>query len=84
MWAKTPESSATVLVESRHQVVTHRTCLSCLEVASVRRSCYRCVVVEVIQDDAGANTGDERDSVVYRVEVDGEQYDFRWRDLRSL
>lgn len=42
------------------------------------------VVVEVIGDDAGVNTGDERDSLIYRVEVDGEPHDFRWRDLRPL
>nr|WP_245852884.1 hypothetical protein [Natrinema ejinorense] len=40
-------------------------------------------VVEVIEDDAGSETGDERDSVLYRVQFDnGEEMDFRWRDLR--
>ncbi|QLG63331.1 hypothetical protein [Halorarum salinum] len=40
-------------------------------------------VVEVIEDDAGDSTGDERDSVILRVELDsGENVDFRWRDLR--
>lgn len=41
------------------------------------------VVTDVLQDDAGADTGDERDSVLYRVELDdGTEMDFRWRDLR--
>lgn len=40
-------------------------------------------VVEVIEDDAGDETGDARDSVLYRVEMDdGNSMDFRWRDLR--
>ncbi len=40
-------------------------------------------VVETMQDDAGLETGDERDSVIYRVELDnGKADDFRWRDLR--
>lgn len=41
-------------------------------------------VVAVIQDDAGAETGDERDSVLYRVALAGreESVDVRWRDLR--
>lgn len=40
-------------------------------------------VVEVIEDDAGAATGDSRDSGLFRVELDsGETADFRWRDLR--
>jgi hypothetical protein len=40
-------------------------------------------VVEVFEDDAGDETGDERDEVLYRVRLDdGEQMDFRWRDLR--
>jgi ribosomal protein L21E len=40
-------------------------------------------VVEIIQDDVGAVTGDDRDSVLYRVELDGgETIDLRWRDLR--
>lgn len=41
------------------------------------------VVVEVFEDDAGLETGDERDSVLYRVEFDSDETaDFRWRDLR--
>lgn len=42
-------------------------------------------VVEVFEDDAGDETGDERDEVLYRVRLDdGEQMDFRWRDLRPV
>jgi len=40
-------------------------------------------VIEIIQDNAGAVTGDDRDSLLYRVELDeGETIDLRWRDLR--
>lgn len=40
-------------------------------------------VVEVIEDSAGSSTGDSRDSVIYRVELEkGQTMDFRWRDLR--
>jgi ribosomal protein L21E len=40
-------------------------------------------VVSILQDDAGTTTGDERDDVIYRVELaDGENIDLRWRDLR--
>lgn len=40
-------------------------------------------IVEVIDDDLGSTTGDERSSKIYRVELDtGDQIDFRWRDLR--
>ena len=42
-------------------------------------------IVDVSSDDAGKYTGDERDSVLYRVEFeDGEVMDFRWRDLRAV
>jgi ribosomal protein L21E len=42
-------------------------------------------VVDVSGDDAGASTGDQRDSVLYRVEFeDGDVMDFRWRDLRAV
>lgn len=43
-------------------------------------------VVAVLKDDAGAETGDERDSVLYRVSLAGgdESIDVRWRDLRPL
>ena len=40
-------------------------------------------VVEILHDDAGQETGDPRDSQLYRVELnDGRKQDFRWRDLR--
>ena len=42
-------------------------------------------VVEVIEDDAGSETGDERDSALFCVELDGgDVADFRWRDLRPV
>lgn len=41
------------------------------------------VVIEVLHDDAGLETGDERDNTLYRVEFEnGEKADFRWGDLR--
>lgn len=41
------------------------------------------MVIDVIGDDAGIETGDERDSCLFRVEVDdGSVVDLRWRDLR--
>ena len=40
-------------------------------------------VVEVIEDEAGQATGDERDSYLFGVEFEGGNTDhFRWRDLR--
>jgi len=40
-------------------------------------------VVAVITDDAGIETGDPRDSAIYRVNLDDAgTRDFRWRDLR--
>lgn len=40
-------------------------------------------VVAVLSDDAAASTGDERDSSLFRVELDdGVTTDLRWRDLR--
>jgi len=40
-------------------------------------------VVAILEDAAGITTGDERDSTLYRVELqDGSTMDFRWRDLR--
>jgi hypothetical protein len=46
----------------------------------------RCgIVVATVEDDANELTADDRDSVLYRVEFDdGEQHDFRWRDLRPV
>lgn len=42
-------------------------------------------VVDVLEDDAGQETGDERDSILYRVELDDDEVaDFRWRDLRPI
>lgn len=40
-------------------------------------------IVEILDDDAGEETMDERDSIIYRVEFDNSvTWDFRWRDLR--
>jgi ribosomal protein L21E len=40
-------------------------------------------VVEVIEDEAGQATGDERDSHLFEVAFENGEYDhFRWRDLR--
>ncbi|WP_229380153.1 hypothetical protein [Haloterrigena salifodinae] len=40
-------------------------------------------IVDVLEDDAGFETGDERDSYLFRVELDGgATFDARWRDLR--
>ena len=40
-------------------------------------------VVDVLEDEAGEVTGDERDAVIYRIELENEETaDFRWRDLR--
>jgi ribosomal protein L21E len=37
----------------------------------------------ILEDDAGAVTGDDRDAVLYRVQLnDGTKTDVRWRDLR--
>ena len=42
-------------------------------------------VVAIIEDNAGRNTGDSRDSVIYRVESDDQgTVDLRWRDLRPV
>lgn len=43
----------------------------------------RGTVVNIISDDAGAVTDDEREGYLFRVELDdGETVDVRWRDLR--
>lgn len=39
-------------------------------------------VIKIFHDDAGNETGDKRDSVIYRVELNDEIVDLRWRDLR--
>lgn len=40
-------------------------------------------IIAVLEDDAGVTTGDDRDSRLFRVELDdGETIDLRWRDLR--
>ena len=40
-------------------------------------------VVEIIQDDAGAMTGDCREGYLFHIKLDdGETVDVRWRDLR--
>ena len=42
-------------------------------------------IKEIMPDDAGDSTGDERDSYIFRVQVDDDQKaDFRWRDLRPI
>lgn len=43
------------------------------------------VVIDVLNDAAGTETGDIRDSKLYRVKLDmGETMDCRWRDLRPV
>jgi len=40
-------------------------------------------VVDALEDDADLVTGEEREGVIYRVELEtGETADFHWRDLR--
>ena len=40
-------------------------------------------IIAILEDDAGAVTGDDRDAVLYRVQLDdGTKTDVRWRDLR--
>ena len=40
-------------------------------------------IIDVLEDDAGSETGDSRDALIYRVRFDNEgEADFRWRDLR--
>jgi ribosomal protein L21E len=40
-------------------------------------------VVGMIQDSAGQETGDRRDSRIYRVRLESDEtVDVRWRDLR--
>jgi hypothetical protein len=40
-------------------------------------------IVEILEDDAGTETGDPRDSHLFTVELDnGSREGLRWRDLR--
>ncbi|NHX37291.1 MULTISPECIES: hypothetical protein [Halolamina] len=40
-------------------------------------------VVRILDDDAGETTGNERDSLLYRIEIEDDQiHDFREHDLR--
>ena len=40
-------------------------------------------IVAILEDDASAVTGDNRDAVLYRIQLDdGTETDVRWRDLR--
>lgn len=40
-------------------------------------------IVKIFEDDAGQQTGDPRDSHLFRVEIDEDIIeDLRWRDLR--
>jgi hypothetical protein len=40
-------------------------------------------VVEILDDDAGRETGDSLDSQIYRLRLEsGETVDLRWRDIR--
>ena len=40
-------------------------------------------VVNILDDDAGRETGDPRDSLIYRLRLEsGETIDLRWRDIR--
>jgi len=40
-------------------------------------------VVEILEDEAGTLTDDERDSIIYRIQFsDGEELDFRHQSIR--
>jgi hypothetical protein len=40
-------------------------------------------ITAILEDDAGEETGDERDSRIYRIQLEsGETIDVRWRDIR--
>jgi hypothetical protein len=42
-------------------------------------------VIDILEDDAGAETGDPRDSHLFIVELrEGDQESLRWRDLRPI
>ena len=41
-------------------------------------------VIDILEDEAGTLTGDERDSTIYRVEFsNGEELDLRHQSIRS-
>ncbi|PLK19832.1 hypothetical protein CYV19_12965 [Natronobacterium gregoryi SP2] len=41
------------------------------------------VVQDIIEDDAGSETGDPRDNILYQIQLNnGKEMGFRWRDLR--
>ncbi|QRV16008.1 hypothetical protein JMJ58_03675 [Haloterrigena salifodinae] len=42
------------------------------------------VITDVLEDAAVDATGDERDKYLYRVELEDDVMDFRWRDLRPV
>lgn len=43
----------------------------------------RGTVVEILSDDAGTVSGDQREGYLFRVEIaNGDIVDVRWRDLR--
>jgi ribosomal protein L21E len=45
----------------------------------------RGTIVEILSDDAGMLTGDDREQYIFRVELtNGKSIDVRWRDLRPL
>ncbi|WP_256301706.1 hypothetical protein [Haloarchaeobius salinus] len=40
-------------------------------------------IITIFEDDANDVTGDDRDAVLYRIQLDdGTETDVRWRDLR--
>jgi len=42
-------------------------------------------IVALLEDDASAVTGEDRDAVLFRIQLDdGTEMDVRWRDLRPL
>jgi len=45
----------------------------------------RGTVVDILEDDAGQETGDSRDSHLFEVELEkGDSEHLRWRDLRPV
>lgn len=39
-------------------------------------------ITTMLDDNADESTGDTRDSTIYRIELDEQTVDMRWRDLR--